>query len=131
MWEWGWQDCQFLPTRTLHQQWNLTLGKGSELYRLSTLSTMVLKGKNAPALPTRGSPLSVHPHTRTIVCSFFSHTCFFPIWSHASRREEPSPLSFTFSTERNLACFDHTRFCVVFTQQASWEPCSFTHDFPL
>ena len=45
-----WQDCQSLPTRTLHQQWNLTLGKGSELSWISSLSTTVMKGKKQSIL---------------------------------------------------------------------------------
>ena len=83
--EWGWQDCQSLPTRTLHQQWNLTLGKGSELSRISTLSTTVLK---------------TLPHFRLAILhcrSFLTQgktSCvsrrgiLFLFWSHAARRRE-------------------------------------------
>ena len=51
--------------------------KEVELRRLSTLSTILLRGINAPAPPTHDSPLFVHPHARTGLCSFLMHRHLF------------------------------------------------------
>ena len=66
-----WQDCQSLPTRTLHQQFDPHVGKETTAAitpcGLSTLATMPF------------SPLSVHPHARTVVLFILTHrilSCF-------------------------------------------------------
>ena len=90
-----------MPTHTLHQQWNLTLGKGSELSRISTLSMTVLKGKTAPALPARKSPLSVHPHIGTVVCSIFTHKILSYLVSRSQERGAVSTIIHIFHSEES------------------------------
>ena len=126
-----WQDYQSLPTRTLHQQVDPHVGSETTTTitpcELSILSTTPL------------SPLLVHPHAGAIVLfilaegetSCVSRRGFFPVLVSRSQEWEPFPLSFTFSTERNLVCFhsylgfgvnllSRTGFCIVVTHIASW-----------
>ena len=72
-----WQDCQSLPTRTLHQQVDLTLAsKNDHHYHSSWLPILT-------AMPL--SPFPVHPHAGMVFCSL-SRTGIFFVWSHAARR---------------------------------------------
>ena len=88
-----WQDCQSLPTCTLHQWIEPRDGKKNDYTPHSILSTKPL------------FPFSVHLHEGTVVYSF-SCTGIFSVWSHAARRGAIFRLSFTFfSREWNMVCF--------------------------
>ena len=65
-----WQDCQSLPTRTLHQWVDLTMASKDDHRhhsgRLSTLSTT-----------TTFLSWSIHPHTGTVAWWFSTHKLLF------------------------------------------------------
>ena len=135
-----WQDCQSLPTCTLHQWIEPHDGRRMSMPLIPLSPRQCIKHSRILSFVCSSSRIggAVRPHAGTIVYSFFSHTGFFPTWSHAARREKPSPLSFTFSTQRNRVCFNlylgfgvnllsRTGFCVSVTHAASWEPFGYYH----